>query len=368
MAFSTVVIGIVGVLMITVGGQAILDGRMTVGEFLSILFTGLVAAPIVQIASIGTQISEALRRPRPNPRRIRDGDRRQEDDARQALPSIAVRSVRARQLRVRRASVLRDVSFRARPARRRRWSDRAGRGRARSSASSWHSTVRAWGGCSSTGSISRRSACATTAALGVVLQDNFLFDGPIAANIVRPSRRVDEEVYEVSRIAHRRVHPGLPGQIQDHRGGARRQAVRRAASARRHRAGDSGRPKILLLDEATSSLDSESEALIQDGLRSLRRGRTTFVIAHSCRPSVAPSRSSSSRKGGSWSAERTKSCSRRAAATGNCSTSSPTSSGIVSSIPARTLRRSAGPADRCRQKALSLVIGDWGLEIGIDDC
>ena len=60
-AFSTVVVGVIGVMMIIVGGRAILAGTMTIGEFMTyILFTGLMAAPVVQIASIGTQISEAF--------------------------------------------------------------------------------------------------------------------------------------------------------------------------------------------------------------------------------------------------------------------------------------------------------------------
>ena len=60
-AFSTVVVGIIGVLMIIVGGRSILEGRMTLGDFFTyILFTGLLVAPVVQIASIGTQISEAF--------------------------------------------------------------------------------------------------------------------------------------------------------------------------------------------------------------------------------------------------------------------------------------------------------------------
>ena len=60
-AFSTVVVGVIGVIMIIVGGRSILEGRMTLGDFINyILFTGLMAAPVVQIASIGTQISEAF--------------------------------------------------------------------------------------------------------------------------------------------------------------------------------------------------------------------------------------------------------------------------------------------------------------------
>ena len=60
-AVSTLIVGIIGVLMIVVGGRAILAGTMTLGEFVMyVFFTGLVAAPLVSIASIGTQISDAF--------------------------------------------------------------------------------------------------------------------------------------------------------------------------------------------------------------------------------------------------------------------------------------------------------------------
>ena len=118
--------------------------------------------------------------------------------------------------------------------------------------------------------------------LGVVLQDNFMFDGTIAENIrfSRPDAAMDE-VKAVSHIAHCdefvEKFPNKYETIVGERGvklsGGQRQrvAIARAILAD---------PRILILDEATSSLDSESEALIQDGLYSLRRGRTTFVIAH----------------------------------------------------------------------------------------
>jgi subfamily B ATP-binding cassette protein MsbA len=120
------------------------------------------------------------------------------------------------------------------------------------------------------------------AKLGVVMQDNFLFDGTVADNIgfAKPGA-TREEIEAVGRIAH--VHEFVDrfdlgyDTIVGERGvklsGGQRQrvAIARAILAD---------PRILLLDEATSSLDSESESLIRDGLRRLRTGRTTFVIAH----------------------------------------------------------------------------------------
>jgi subfamily B ATP-binding cassette protein MsbA len=118
--------------------------------------------------------------------------------------------------------------------------------------------------------------------LGIVLQDNFLFDGTVAENIAyaRPHASRDQ-IVAVSRIAHcDEFVQGFPEKydtVVGERGvrlsGGQRQrvAIARALLAE---------PRILILDEATSSLDSESEGMIQDGLARLRKGRTTFVIAH----------------------------------------------------------------------------------------
>jgi subfamily B ATP-binding cassette protein MsbA len=116
----------------------------------------------------------------------------------------------------------------------------------------------------------------------VVLQDNFLFDGTIAENISFAKPHASRaEILEVARIAHcdefvdrfEKKYDTIVGERGVKLSGGQRQrvAIARAILAN---------PKILILDEATSSLDSESEALIQDGLRRLRHGRTTFVIAH----------------------------------------------------------------------------------------
>ena len=120
------------------------------------------------------------------------------------------------------------------------------------------------------------------AQLGVVLQENFLFDGTVADNIrfARPDATRDE-IEEVARLANadefiRAFAEGYDTVVGERgiklSGGQRQRiAIARALLAD---------PRILILDEATSSLDSESEYKIQEGLRRLRQGRTTFVIAH----------------------------------------------------------------------------------------
>lgn len=118
--------------------------------------------------------------------------------------------------------------------------------------------------------------------LGVVLQDNFLFDGTILDNIRFANPEADlDEIKAMCRVANAHdfieQFPNGYDTIVGERGvklsGGQRQriAIARALLAD---------PRILILDEATSSLDSESEAQIQEGLNNLRKGRTTFVIAH----------------------------------------------------------------------------------------
>jgi len=115
-----------------------------------------------------------------------------------------------------------------------------------------------------------------------VLQDNFLFDGTVADNIRYGTPHATfADIERVSRLSHadefimefEKGYETIVGERGVRLSGGQRQrvAIARAILAD---------PAVLLLDEATSSLDSESEAMIQDGLRSLRRGRTTFVIAH----------------------------------------------------------------------------------------
>jgi subfamily B ATP-binding cassette protein MsbA len=250
-----------------------------------LMFTGLMALPVIQLASIGTQISEAfagLDRIREIRRMATEDD---EDATRDAMPEVngEVEFDDVTFEYNSGAPVLKRVSFKA-PA----GSTTALVGSSGSGKSTLISLVMAFNrplsGCVR---VDRRDLASVKLRdyrqhLGVVLQDNFLFDGTIAANIAyaRPhATRAD--IVAVSRIAHcdefiQEFDTGydtIVGERGVRLSGGQRQrvAIARAILAD---------PKILILDEATSSLDSESEALIQDGLKALRQGRTTFVIAH----------------------------------------------------------------------------------------
>ena len=285
-AFSTLVLGTIGMVMILVGGSSIQAGRMTVGDFVAyLMFTGLMALPVIQLAQIGTQISEAfagLDRIREIRRMATEDD---EDASRDALPEIrgdvAFEDVTFEYNPG--VPVLKHISFNA-PA----GSTTALVGSSGSGKSTLISLVMTFNRPLSGRVMVDGKDLATIKLrdyrryLGVVLQDNFLFDGTLAENIAyaRP-HATREEIIAVSRIANadqfiqefEQGYDTVVGERGVRLSGGQRQrvAIARAILAD---------PRILILDEATSSLDSESEALIQDGLNRLRKGRTTFVIAH----------------------------------------------------------------------------------------
>ena len=285
-AFATVILGVVGVIMMLIGGRAIINGSMTLGELIMyIFFTGLLAAPVMNIASIGTQITEAfagLDRIREVMRQSTELD---EDASREPVAAVrgdvAFEDVSFEYDEG--VPVLKHVTFNA-PAR----TTTALVGSSGSGKSTLISLIMTFNRPQQ-GRITIDGRDLATlrlrdyrSNLGIVLQDNFLFDGTVAENIRygRPDATRDE-MLEVARIAHvdEFVEPLEKGYdtIIGERGiklsGGQRQriAIARAILAN---------PSILILDEATSSLDSESEAKIQDGLRALRHNRTTFVIAH----------------------------------------------------------------------------------------
>jgi ABC-type multidrug transport system fused ATPase/permease subunit len=285
-SFTGIVVGGMGILVLTVGGNAVLHGAMTLGDLIMYVFIiGLVSAPLIQIASIGTQVTEAFA----GLDRIRELMSMEGEDAASA-GQRPITSMRGDVVfddvtfaYTPGVDVLRHVSFHA-PA----GSTTALVGSSGSGKSTLIGLVMAFNRPASGRilidgrDLQDLPMGDYRSHLGVVLQDNFLFDGSIADNIrfAKPGASL-EEVKTVSRIAHCDEFidqfPDTYDTIVGERGvklsGGQRQrvAIARAILAD---------PRILILDEATSSLDSESEARIRSGLRSLRHGRTTFVIAH----------------------------------------------------------------------------------------
>jgi ABC-type multidrug transport system fused ATPase/permease subunit len=285
-ALTALAAGGIGATLIVAGGRAVLAGSLTLGDLaMYALFTGLVVAPLIQVAQVGTQLSDALA----GLERARELLEEPTEDGRRAGGEPLARLTGAVQLDdvsfEYRAGVpaLRHVSFDV-PA----GSTTALVGPSGSGKSTLLGLLAAFhrptsgririDGHELTGFDLRRYR----AQLGLALQDTFLFDGTILENIrfSRPDAPI-ADVMRVASVAHCDEFidrmPERYDTIVGERGvklsGGQRQrvAIARALLAD---------PSILLLDEATSSLDSESEALIQEGLDALRRGRTTFVIAH----------------------------------------------------------------------------------------
>jgi ABC-type multidrug transport system fused ATPase/permease subunit len=285
-AFSGVVIGAIGIAMMLIGGSAIRSGAMTQGDFVWYLsMVAVITLPVIQLANIGTQITEAFA----GLDRIREirkmATEDQEDASRRPIPDVRG-EVEFQDVVFEYnpgVPVLKHVSFRS-PA----GSTTALVGSSGSGKSTLISLVmtfnRPLSGKVLVDGVDLNDLKLRDyrGHLGVVLQDNFLFDGTIAENIAfaRPHATRDE-IKAVSRIAHcdefveafEKGYDTIVGERGVRLSGGQRQrvAIARAILAN---------PRVLILDEATSSLDSESEALIQDGLKALRQGRTTFVIAH----------------------------------------------------------------------------------------
>ena len=283
---GTLFMGMVGAVVMYVGAREIFAGTLTLGGFVT--FTALLAflvAPVFQVVSIGTQLSEALA----GLERTREVLRETPEDADPKrtveIPTIAGEVVfdRVRFAYDGGKPVLDQVSFRAAPGTVTALVGPSGAGKSTiiglvaAFYAPTDGVVRVDGVDLST---VRLGAYRTQ--LGVVLQETFLFDGTIRENVAfaRPEA-TDAEVLDACRIARvdefaeqfERRYETLVGERGVKLSGGQRQRV----SIARAILAD---PRILILDEATSSLDSESEASIQAGLAHLMRGRTTFVIAH----------------------------------------------------------------------------------------
>jgi subfamily B ATP-binding cassette protein MsbA len=283
---ATVMVGILGALVMYLGAHQIMAHTLTLGDFFTFtMFLAFLIGPVFQIVGIGTQISEALaglERTREVLReRPEDEDPRRRVRAGRIQGEVAFDHVTFAYDEGK--TVLHDVSFRSAP-----------------------DTVTALVGPSGSGKstiigliaafyIPREGAIFVDGVdlstirldsyrtqLGVVLQDTFLFDGTIRENVgfSRPAA-TEAQIREACRIARvdefaesfEKSYDTVVGERGVKLSGGQRQRV----SIARAILAD---PAILILDEATSSLDSEAEALIQEGLSYLMRGRTTFVIAH----------------------------------------------------------------------------------------
>jgi ABC-type multidrug transport system fused ATPase/permease subunit len=285
-AASTLLVGGMTLVLMAIGGRDILMGTMTIGSFVSFtLYLGMMVGPIVQIVNIGSQITEAFA----GLERIREIRNETSEDAgdaaRQPIAHVDG-TVEFRDVEFEYQAgvpVLRGVSFVAPPG-----TSTALVGPSGSGKSTLIGLVAAFHRPTA-GEIlvDGRDLAGLRlhdfrSQLGVVFQDNFLFDGTVLENIAYAAPDADAAaILRAARIAHcddftRRLPNGYDTVVGERgvklSGGERQRiAIARAILAD---------PRILILDEATSSLDSESEALIQEGLAELMRGRTSFVIAH----------------------------------------------------------------------------------------
>lgn len=283
---ATLLLGLASAGIMGIGGYMIIHGQLTFGEFLAFtLYLGFMIAPIVQMSNIGSQLTEAFAG-LDRTEEIMNMD--PEDDKLVRIIPLPLIKGHIQFHNVAFAyeqgkEVVRGISFDA-PA----------------------GSVTALVGSSGSGKTTIASLAATFITpdsgkitidgtdlskviladyrqhLGVVLQDDFLFEGTIRENILfaRPAADEDKLAHAVKAAYVNeftdRFEKGLDTVIGERgvklSGGQRQRiAIARAMLAD---------PKIIILDEATSSLDTESESLIQQSLNELMKGRTTFVIAH----------------------------------------------------------------------------------------
>ncbi len=283
---SSTLMGLIGAIVMFMGTRQILDGKLTLGGFFTYtMFLGYLAAPLFQVVGIGTQITEAIAGLE-RTREVLDETPENEDPDRTIMLGPIRGDLRFDDVTFayeKDREVLHDVSFHAQPG-----SVTALVGSSGSGKSTIIGLIAAFhkpnqGQVVVDGvDLSKVRLESYRTQLGMVLQDSFLFDGSIRDNVAfsKPDA-TEEEIIHACRIArvdefaekYEQKYDTIIGERGVKLSGGQRQRVSIARAILAN-------PRILILDEATSSLDSESEALIQQGLAYLMQGRTTFVIAH----------------------------------------------------------------------------------------
>jgi len=287
MSFSTTALGgVVGALVMLVGSHQVLQGKITVGQFMSYTaFLAFMIAPVFQVVGIGTQLTEAVagleRTKEVLDERPEDEDPRRTVTLPDIVGELAFDNVNFAYEPGK--MVLQDVSFLSKPGTVTALVGSSGSGKSTiiGLVAAFHVPLSGRVLVDGVDLATVRLDSYRTR-LGVVLQESFLFDGTIRENVAfsRPFA-AEEEILAACRIARvdefAERFPEAYDTIIGERGVKLSGGQRQRVSIARAILAD---PRILILDEATSSLDSESEMLIQEGLAQLMRGRTTFVIAH----------------------------------------------------------------------------------------
>lgn len=283
---SATLVGVVGAIVMLMGSRLILAGKLTLGGYLTYtMFLVYLVAPLVQVVSIGTQITEAIAGLERTREVLSENPEDEDPQRTETLEDIRgdVQFDHVTFAYEPGNDVLHDISFHSEPGTVTALVGSSGSGKSTiiGLVAAFHKPNRGHVFVDGV-DLSTVRLDSYRSHLGVVLQDSFLFDGSIRENVLFSKPEATEEellracvIARVDEFAERfdQKYETIIGERGVKLSGGQRQRV----SIARAILAD---PRILILDEATSSLDSESEALIQEGLSYLMRGRTTFVIAH----------------------------------------------------------------------------------------
>nr|WP_298793456.1 ABC transporter ATP-binding protein [uncultured Allomuricauda sp.] len=283
---STFLLGVATTSVMGFGGYMIIQDKLTIGEFVEFtVLLGLMIAPIVQMSNIGSQLTEALAgldRTEELMNMVPEADQTERTNTLESVHgdmifdnvSFAYEEDK---------EVLHDISFKVKSGQVIALVGSSGSGKSTIAGLAASFLNPDSGTITIDGKdMSKVNLNSFRQHLGVVLQDDFLFEGTIKENILFPRPNASEDqLQKAVKAAYvdeftNRFDEGLDTLIGERgvklSGGQRQRiAIARAVLAD---------PRILILDEATSNLDTESEALIQKSLAELTKGRTTFVIAH----------------------------------------------------------------------------------------